>query len=188
MAKPQLVEYESIDTLLEGYDKKPLVSARYKASCSDEISMATNEILSSLNHIFGFEGHALCYVEQIIYECVQNIHQHCNGISDVKIYTSQDRKKFIGAFELSEEAQFGKKCHEEYKNNLIKAHSKANSSEYLAGINDLFSCSESDKSAKFCLGTMMIMRVSGVEKVGIADIAKRAYFFFEYSNNHEAQS
>jgi hypothetical protein len=181
MANPTLADYISLDTLLEGYSKEPLVSSRYEVTCSEDRSGVTDEILSKLSLRFGFDEKTSCHVEQIIGEGVQNIAQHCCGQSDVRIYASQAGDGFIGAFELSDEAQFGKVGHQLYQEVLSLTRQKSSSPGYDKELSDYANCEGIEEELEgFYFGTLLIMRTPGIKQMGIADIGGRAYFFFEY--------
>ncbi len=182
ISRPEFFENISIDRLLEGYLREPVVSARYFAACSESQERTISSLLSNISSRIRLGPQAACMIEIILGEAVQNISQHCNGESDVRLYISPKKKSFIGAMELNGASQFGTEEHARYMNLLEKAYQKSQSGEYgndisnyILGMED-----EDEDMGNLTLGTIMIMRAPGVKKVGVADIGKRAYFFFEY--------
>jgi hypothetical protein len=185
MAEPTLIEKITLDTLLEGYSAEPLISTRYDIVSTEDRDRITLEILSGLSRRFGLDEGTCGYLEFVIGEAVQNILQHCCGSADVKVYASKTGKGFIGAFELGEDAQFGREGHERYRQVLSTALRKSASHEFDRQSHD-FLCSGSEGDCRleeFYIGTTMILRSQGTKQLGIADIGGRAYFFFEYSLN-----
>jgi hypothetical protein len=182
--KPEIVDYIALDSLLAGYTQEPLISGRYMVSTCDEEGQLSDNIMETLQARLGFGQDIYCSLERVVVECVQNIMQHCYGNADIKAYTSEDNTHLIAAFELNEETQFGKDGLEKYRQMLNTVCITANSPDYGKTIQNLMQddcADESSKSNDFHLGTTMIMRTKNLTRAGIADIGKRAYFFFEYS-------
>ena len=170
---PTLVDDAKLENLLEGYDPEPVLDAEciIKDSDPDDGPLASR-ILEALSQYANIADDTV--FEVLLGECVQNIRQHCSNNSYARFYQKVDKSAILGLFELNGHTQFGSASLENYREILKTTQEMVNNGEHSRRLEN---CELRDGVH---IGTSMFFRADHVERLGIADVDGKAYFFYEY--------
>jgi hypothetical protein len=181
----EVVDEIELSQLLSGYQKKPAVESECQPSeGKNTISDAVNGVLGELGQKTALSNPEE-YLDSIlvpVYESIQNIYQHCEGIGDFRFYFSDDRQKLLGLFELNDTTQFGTPGLQDYRQVLKAARNQQVSDDYGNLLMKFMEDEGSDDVQdieELHLGTTMMLRAKDMLRLGIANISGQAYFFFE---------
>jgi hypothetical protein len=188
----EIIPYITLDALLEGYPKSPLLDIECllpqpkestiitegditTIKCDEVVADKGYDIIDDLQSRLGMEldESLTCYVV----EQVQNIDKHCCGKANIRFYATDYKDKIIGLLQFNSEKGFdGNEIAEYIKSleELAKLATKTTQSRkplaeyYMA-------------DPTFHFGTYYLLLRDRIERIGIADIEGKPYLFFEYN-------